>query len=212
MKDKLCKPRLLCPIFLMVWIIPVLINTPKFLEEKVEFSRGDGNERGYICYSKQLNETNSEVVVFTRIQYVTNLINDAIIFMIIVVSIFVTWVGFKRQVEDHGNRISTNEIQLLAFTLHTKAEEKKISICALSVSSFYVLCRLPLYIVANPTNEENQTAIGITTVLFVVQFCGHFLIHICISYPYRQAFLDILRSIAPCFFQCKKCKKIETPE
>ena len=50
--DKLCEKKLGYAEIALVWIMPVLIWIPVWLDE-TQFGTGNGNENGYTCYPKQ---------------------------------------------------------------------------------------------------------------------------------------------------------------
>ena len=191
--------------------MPTLINIPKSFEKDVEFSPGDGKGFGYVCYSKHLLNNNqpnqAKIVVFTKTQYYLNLINDIIILLIIVASSLVTVIRFRQQVEDKRTSYEHNQIAQMHFNFIAKLEEKYITIAATATSSFYVIVRLPLYIFGYPSDETTYVAAGVATILFLLQFCAHWLIHMMINKPYKRAFTDILRMILPCCFICQQSEK-----
>ena len=197
-------------IVVALWVMPILVNIPKSLERNVEFSPGKGNNFGYLCYSKMLpNET---VVVFTPTQYILNLVNDLIILIIIVVSGLVTFIRFRQNVKKRKSLLGqNNEIAHLALNIQARMGKNHIAITASVTGIFYILFRLPLYIMANPwkIDGQNYLVTGGTVILYIMQFCCHFLIHTLLSRSYREAFADILRPIIPCCFNCKPCCKKE---
>ena len=210
-QEKLCKLKLVYLIIAATWVVPTLINIPKSLEKDVEFSPGDGKGFGYVCYSKYLvnnNGTNdTKIVVFTETQYYLNLINDIIILLIIVASIIVTMVRFRQQVDERRLSYQHNKIAQMQIAFIAKLEEKYITIAASAISSFYVIVRLPLYIFGHPSGETTYVAAGVATILFLLQFCAHWLIHMFINKPFKRAFTDILRMILPCCFNCQNPKR-----
>ena len=193
--------------------MPILINIPKSLEKNVEFLPGKGNNFGYLCYSKMLpNET---VVVFTPTQYTLNLVNDIAILIVIVTSGLVTFIRFRQHVEKRKRKISAqNELAAMALNIQARMGKNHIAITASVTGIFYILFRLPLYIMANPWNIEGQNYLmtGLTVILYIMQFCCHFLIHTLLSKSYRDAFKDLLRPIMPCCFMCKPHKKKENED
>ena len=209
--QKICELKLVYVMIAFIWIIPPLINIPKRLEKNVEFSPGGGHEFGYVCYTKLvLNETDRKVVVFSKTQYLMNLINDSIILMIIVGIILVAWISFKTQFKARAESLKTNELQLLALNLHAQVEQRRMTIATSVGSSFYLFVRLPLYIFGYPSADmQSYVAPGVAAVLFVMQFCSHYLIHTIINPCYLAAFVDILKIIFPCFWKCRKRRNNE---
>ena len=196
--------------------MPILINIPKSLEDNVEFAPGKGNEFGYLCYSKIQTSTNNVenpiVVVFTLRQYILNLANDLAILVVIVGSGLVTLLRFRQNAKAKEEKVKDRHpVEALRIKIQARIVKSHIAITASVIGIFYLIFRLPLYIMANPwaANGQNYLATGATVILYMMQFCCHFLIHTLLSKSYREAFKDLLRPIFPCCFKCKPCMKKE---
>ena len=213
-REKVAESKLVYLILVALWIMPILINIPKSLENNVEFAPGKGNDFGYLCYSKIRTSTNHvenpTVVVFTPNQYIINLVNDLSILIVIVGSGLVTLLRYRqnaktreRKVEDH------HPVEAIRIKIQARIVKSHIAITASVTGIFYLLFRLPLYIMANPwaVNGQDYLATGATVILYMMQFCCHFLIHTLLSKSYGEAFKDLLRPIFPCCFKCKPCMK-----
>ena len=216
-REKVAQSKLVYLILVALWMMPILINIPKSLENDIEFSPGNGNDFGYLCYSKIRspfkNGARSTVVVFTPTQYILNLVNDLAILVIIVGSGLVTLLRFRQSIKRRKEeaKAKRNEIAELNLNIQGRVVKNHIAITASVTGMFYLLFRLPLYIMANPWNVNGQDylATGATVILYLMQFCCHFMIHTLLSKSYREAFKDLLRPIFPCCFKCKPCMKNE---
>ena len=154
----------------------------------------------------------STVVVFTPTQYILNLGNDLAILVVIVVSGLVTLLRFRQKAKARLEEVSErNPLDALRISVQARIVKNHIAITASVTGIFYLLFRLPLYIMANPWADKGQDYLvtGATVILYMMQFCCHFLIHTLLSKSYREAFKDLLRPIFPCCFNCKPCMKKE---
>ena len=194
-----------------VWILPILISIPTHLEAGVEFEPGPGNGTGWghICYSK----VNGTIVVLTTTQHTVSMISDIVILLIILASSIVTWFRFKKTVERGKETLKNNEFKLIAFSITAKLEEKYISIAISVICAYYVIVRFPLYIVSHVHSGHDYTqeqhdgifkGIGVCIILYIMQFCTHFLIYAVIQSAYRKAYCSVLKLVFPCCFKCKK--------
>ena len=214
-RERVAQSKLVYLILLALWIMPILINIPKSLENNVEFSPGKGNNFGYLCYSKIQTSTNHvknpTVVVFTQTQYILNLVNDLAILVVIIGSGLVTLLRFWQKSKARAKELSErgHPVGAIRIRIQARIVKSHIAITASVTGIFYLLFRLPLYIMANPwaVNGQDYLATGATVILYMMQFCCHFLIHTLLSKSYGEAFKDLLRPIFPCCFKCKPCMK-----
>ena len=214
MLQTLCEYKLVYVIVVAIWILPILINIPKILESDVDFKPGPGNGSGYgyLCYSIK----NGTIVVLTETQYILNLINDSIIFLIIVISSFVSWFRFKKEVDQHRTDAKNNDVKILALNICAKVEEQTMRIAVSIVCAYYVVVRLPLYIFGHPSmigligHDSVWIAAGISIILYIMQFCTHFLIYAVIMLNFRKAYVDTLQVVFPCCFKCTKSNDTNT--
>ena len=195
----LCERNLVYLLIVLFWVIPVLTMLPKYFETGVKFTPGNGQEVGYMCYPMETSfqNTNGTRVWFTQTQYVINLSNDIFILLIMVGSIFIIWHGFQREVKDNKTRLQGNERGLTFVNTIAKAAEKQLITTAVIICTTYVVLRLPLYIYGRTEITFIPVGLAACVLLYVMQFCTHFVIYAIIQNGYQRAYHDTLRLIFP---------------
>ena len=204
-----CNEKLSYILILVVWILPtLLLGLPKSFESGVEFRPGDGTESGYQCYSAERSTgANNEWtnVWFTKLQYTLNLINDASLLIIMLLSILLIWLSFERQANDQTTRQSTDLGKAVVLRV-TQAKRKSLYKTAAFLCTPNILLRLPLYIYGRQAITNPPVGLGICTLLYNLQFCTHFIIYRFIHRDYDCAYTDMLRKLFP---TCMKKEELD---
>ena len=99
--NKFCDRKLVYLILFATWILPILTNLHKHFEPGIVFAAGNGNETGYTCYAKE----NGTYVILTTWQWYSSIVNNIVIFIIIIASYFITWCGIKKETEETRDKI-----------------------------------------------------------------------------------------------------------
>jgi len=188
------------------WIFPILSNLHKQFEPGIEFSSGNGNETGYVCYAKE----NGTYVGLTTWQWRSSVLNNILLFIIIITSYLITWCGIKKENEKNREKIlalksaGNRQIRLFGYNVHSQKLQKDLRLTGSIICLTYVVSRLPLIILGY--YEVSNVTLAIW-VLYILQYCMHFITYAIIQEKYRKAYCDVLRTIFPCLSTCRGNKE-----
>ena len=122
-----------------------------------------------------------------------NLSNDIFILVTMVVSVFIIWHGFRRELKDSRKRIQSNAIGLIQLNIIANAQLKQLITTAAVIFTTYLILRVPLYIYGRMEITSMPLGLSVCNLLYESQFCTHFLIYAIIQTNYRRAYYDMLR-------------------
>ena len=202
--DKMCKKKLGYAEITVVWIIPVLIWIPVWLE-KAQFGTGNGNEHGYTCYPKQ----DGKLVLTTNLEKRYLLATDILVLLTIAIcGCIVVW-SLKRSLEklEMARKEAMEKIPEETLAKHKPIIDRmkrkaNYSTGALILS--YVVLRLPWMIFSEISgNDLNSTGMKTSSLLYFMKFNILFLIFGFARKNYRNAFKDLIKLLCPCCL-CKQ--------
>ena len=200
--NKICDLKLVYLVIFTTWIFPILINLHKQFEPGIEFSPGNGNETGHVCYAKE----NGTYVGLTTWQWRSSVVNNILLFIVIITSYLIAWCGIKKENEKNREKIvalksaGNRQIRLFGYNVHAQKLQKDIRLTGSIICLTYVVSRLPLIILGYYKVSNVTLAIWI---LYIFQYCMHFITYAIIQKKYRKAYCDVLRIVFPCMSKCK---------
>ena len=189
-------------VILSTWIFPILANLHKHFEPEIEFSPGIGNETGHVCYAKE----NGTYVGLTTWQWRSSIVNNILLFIIIITSNLITWCGIKKENDKNRQKIvalksaGNRQIRLLGYNVHTQKLQKDLRLTGSIICLTFVVFRIPFTILGH--NEITNLSFAIW-LLYIFQYCMHFITYAIIQKKYRKAYCDVLRTIFPCLSRCR---------
>ena len=193
----MCKRKVGYAEIALVWITPILIWIPVWLEES-QFGTGNGNEDGYTCYPKQ----DEKLVITTSLGKRYLLVTDILVLLTIAIcGCIVVW-SLKTEMKEAKEEIPEETLVKYKPILDRMKRKANYSTGALILS--YVVLRLPWMIFSEISdNDVNSTGMKISGLLYFMKFNILFLIFGFARKNYRNAFKDLIRLL----FSCCLCKQ-----
>ena len=197
-----------------MWVLPILIGLPKSFESDVEYRSGKGSDIGAICYVVE----GGNRTLFSDVQYFTNLATDVVLLAVITVCYVIIFWKLRKLAQQAReeiqrslteDRCSITSSSLIDFEVRVKTLQKSLSAAVGLIYVCYAVLRLPLVICGNyfgpegGVDSDNGISLWlvICIIIYQIQFCVNFIIYAVLMANYREAFLDIIRMMCPCFFK-----------
>lgn len=195
--DKLCEKKLGYAEIALVWIMPVLIWIPVWLDE-TQFGTGNGNENGYTCYPKQ----DGKLVLTTNLEKRYLLATDILVMLTIAIfGCIVVW-SLKTEMKEAKEEIPEETLEKYKPIIDRMRRKANYSTGALILS--YVVLRLPWMIFSEISgNDINSIGMKTSILLYWMKFNILFLIFGFARKNYRNAFKDLIKLLCPCCL-CKQ--------
>ena len=184
--------------------MPTLFNLPKSFEPDVDFKPGKNhsskNEVGYICYPvENAAMEDGTKVMWTKWQFGLNFTQDILVLITIIISAAVSWISFKRELDDHRDKIANDQLRLLRLNVMAKLKKKDLSLSVSIICITYILCRFPLAISGRSADINQHTLwLQLCFLIYNIQFSAHFIIYAVFQNNFRDAYCDILKKVFPC--------------
>ena len=195
--DEMCKKKVGYTEIVLVWIVPVLIWIPVWLEN-TQFGTGNGNENGYTCYPKQ----DGKLVLTTNLEKRYFLATDILVLLTIAIcGCIVVW-SLKRERKEAKEEIPEETLAKYKAIFDRMERKANYSTGALILS--YVVLRVPWMIFSGISgNDLNSTGMKTLSLLYFMKFNVLFLIFGFARKNYRNAFKDLIKFLCPCCL-CKQ--------
>ena len=198
-------------IVLVCWLLPVLINLARIFEQGITFNTGKTNqtlespeEVGYLCYAYE----GPKRVLFTTWSYAINLVNDIMVFVVILISSGISIFAFKIEVQEmnEAKEMERDELRRFRYNLISKLKERKLGAMVSSICLCYILLRLPLTIIGNENINYWNFRFAFCMFLYNLQFTIHSIIYPIGGKDFAICYLDLLKKIFPCCFHNETTK------
>ena len=194
---RFCQSRFVYLQIFATWLLPTLLNLPKSFEDGVSFAPGknlasvNASDIGYICYSR----VNDSSVMWTDTQFDLNMATDILVLLTIVISGGLSWLAFRREVDENRSKIEHNEINLFRYNLIAKLKERNLNLSISIICIIYIVCRFPFALSSQLSLNTSTLWLMFCFILYNFQFSLHFLVYPTFQPHYRNAYCDVLRPI-----------------
>ena len=184
----------------------MLSNLARIFEQGITFKPGKTNqtldeEVGYLCYAYE----GPKRVLFTTMSYTISLVNDIVVFVVILISSGISIFAFKKEVQEmnEAEEMERDELKRFRYNALSKLKERKLGAMVFCICLCYILLRLPLTIIGNESIQYWNFKFAFCMFLYNLQFTIHSVIYPIGGKDFAICYLDMLKKIFPCCFHLR---------